>query len=143
MPRHDIAFRVYYEDTDAGGVMYHAKYLAFAERGRTEAMRSLGAPVNELLADFGIGFFVGDLRISYRRPLRLDDLVTVTTWLRELGGARCRLRQSLTCQGALAASLEVTLACIRVIDHKPARIPPLWRGVLEGLVSDEAEQFAS
>ncbi len=143
MPRHDIAFRVYYEDTDAGGVMYHAKYLAFAERGRTEAMRSLGAPVSDLLRDHGIGFFISDVRISYLRPVRLDDLVTVTTWLRELGGARCRLRQSLTCDGWVAANLEVTLACIRVADNKPARIPPLWRDVLGGLVSGEAEQFVS
>ena len=143
MPRHDIAFRVYYEDTDAGGVMYHANYLAFAERGRTEAMRSLGAPVSDLLADCGLGFFVSDVRISYRRPVRLDDLVMVTTWLRELGGARCRLRQSLTCNGAVAADLEVELACIRVADLKPARIPPLWRDVLCDLVSPGTEQFVS
>ena len=143
MPRHDVAFRVYYEDTDAGGVMYHASYLAFAERGRTEAMRSLGAPVADLLNGFGIGFFVAEVKISYLRPVRLDDLVMVTTWLRELGGARCRLRQSLTCKGAVAANLEVTLACIRVADNKPARIPPLWRGVLAALVSDESEQFVS
>ncbi len=143
MPRHDVAFRVYYEDTDCGGVMYHANYLAFAERGRTEAMRSLGAPVATLLTEHGLGFFVSDVRISYRRPVRLDDLVVVTTWLRELGGARCRLRQSLGCEGAVAADLEVTLACIRTADQKPARIPPPWRRVLEGLVSDETEQFVS
>ena len=143
MPRHDAEFRVYYEDTDAGGVMYHATYLAFAERGRTEAMRSLGAPVAALLNDFGLGFFVSDLRIAYRRPVHLDDLVQVTTWLQSLGGARARLRQSLTCEGTVAADLEVTLACIRVADNKPARIPPLWRGVLERLVSDAAEQFVS
>ncbi|WP_428391382.1 YbgC/FadM family acyl-CoA thioesterase [Lichenicoccus sp.] len=143
MPRHDAEFRVYYEDTDAGGVMYHAKYLAFAERGRTEAMRSLGAPVSDLLDNFGLGFFVSALRIAYRRPVRLDELVRVTTWLQSLGGARCRLRQSITCEGTVAADLEVTLACIRVADNKPARIPPLWRGVLGGLVSDAAEQFVS
>ncbi len=143
MPRHDVAFRVYYEDTDAGGVVYHAQYLAFAERGRTEAMRSLGAPVAALREEFGLGFVVRDVQISYRRPVRLDDLLTVTTWLRELGGARLRMRQSLTCNGAVAADMEVELACIRVVDLKPARIPPLWRDVLCDLVSPGTEQFVS
>jgi acyl-CoA thioester hydrolase len=143
MPRHDVAIRVYYEDTDSGGVMYHAQYLAFAERGRTEAMRSLGAPVSALLREHGLGFFVSDLRIAYRRPVRLDDLVVVTTWLRELGAARARLRQCLSCDGAVSANLDVTLACVRVGDQKPARIPSLWRDVLGGLVSAESEQFVS
>ena len=143
MPRHDITFRVYYEDTDAGGVMYHAKYLAFAERGRTEAMRSLGAPVAALFDDFGLGFVVRDLSIRYHRLVRPDDLVTVTTWLSELGGARCRLRQSLACRDEVAAELKVELACIRMADFKPSRIPPLWREVLGGLISAKSEQFVS
>jgi acyl-CoA thioester hydrolase len=143
MSRHDVTFRVYYEDTDAGGLMYHAKYLAFAERGRTEAMRSLGAPVAALADAFGLGFVVRDLQIRYRRPVRPDDLVTVTTWLRELGAARCRLWQSLSCDHAVAAELEVELTCIRIADFRPARIPPLWRDVLGGLVSPEGEQFVS
>jgi len=143
MPRHDADFRVYYEDTDAGGVMYHAQYLALAERGRTEAMRSLGAPVAELIRDFGLGFVVRDVRISYRRPVRLDDLVTVSTWLRELGGASMRMRQSLKCNKQVAADLEVELACIRVANFRPARIPALWRNVLSGLVNPDAEQFLS
>lgn len=143
MPRHDISFRIYYEDTDAGGVVYHAKYLAFAERGRTEAMRWLGAPVSALQADFGLGFFVRDLRITYRSPVRLDDLVTVTTWLREMTGARLRMRHSVTANGLVAADLDVELACIRVADLRPARIPQLWRDVLGGLVSAETEPFVS
>ena len=143
MPRHDVDIRVYYEDTDAGGVMYHATYLAFAERARTEAMRSLGAPVSALLDQFGLGFFVSDLRIAYRRPVRLDDLVRVTTWLRQIGAARCRLRQSIGCGGVAAAELEVTLACVRVADGRPARIPPLWRDMLGRLVSTDYEQFVA
>ncbi len=139
MRRHDIAFRVYYEDTDAGGVVYHARYLAFAERGRTEAMRFLGAPVSALEADFGLGFFVRNLQISYRSPVRLDDLVTVTTWLRGLGGARLRMRHRITANEAVAADLEVELACIRIADLRPARIPQRWRDVLGRLVSGDSE----
>jgi acyl-CoA thioester hydrolase len=99
--------------------------------------------VSDLQADFGLGFFVRDLQIRYRSPVRLDDLVTVTTWLRELGGARLRMRQSVTANGSVAADLEVELACIRVADQRPARIPQLWRDVLGCLVSAESEQFVS
>jgi acyl-CoA thioester hydrolase len=143
VPHHDLSIRVYYEDTDSGGVMYHAQYLAFAERARTEAMRALGAPVSDLLRDHGLGFVLSDLRIAYRRPLRLDDLVTVTTVLRDLGAARARLRQSFCSNGVASAELEVTLACVRVPDHRPARIPARWREVLGRLDDKEPEQFLS
>ena len=143
MPHHDLAIRVYYEDTDSGGVMYHAQYLAFAERARTEAMRALGAPVSDLLRSHGLAFLVSELRIAYRRPLLLDDLVTVRTALRELGAARARLRQSFSCKGASSADLDVTLACVRMSDGRPSRIPLLWRDVLGSLVSPDAEQFPS
>lgn len=143
MPHHDLPIRVYYEDTDSGGVMYHAQYLAFAERARTVAMRALGAPVSDLLRDHGLGFVVSDLRIAYRRPLRLDDLVTVTTVLRDLGAARARLRQSFSGNGVVSAELEVTLACIRVADGRPSRIPARWREVLGRLEDREPEQFLS
>ena len=94
MPAHRCAFRVYYEDTDAGGVMYHAQYLAFAERGRSEALREAGVPATALLERHGIAFVVRRLQAEYLRPLRLDALVTVETALRERRAASLRLRQS-------------------------------------------------
>ena len=143
MPHHAMELRVFYEDTDAVGVMYHARYLSFAERGRTEAMRAFGAPVSGLLEQHGLSFLVSDLRIAYRRALHLDDLVTVTTSLSRLGAVRCRLRQTIGCVGTVGADMEVTLACIRVSDLRPARIPSPWRDVLERLGSAGDEQFVA
>ena len=91
MSRLDI--RVYYEDTDAGGVMYHARYLAFAERARTEALRRAGATHDELATQFGLIFVVRRAEMDYLRPARLDDVVTVTTRTVAMGGASVSLRQ--------------------------------------------------
>ncbi|MBB2200044.1 YbgC/FadM family acyl-CoA thioesterase [Gluconacetobacter tumulisoli] len=132
--RHGITFRIYYEDTDAGGVVYHARYLAFAERARTEAIRGLGQPVSALLEDYGLAFVVQHAAIGYRQSLRLDDLVTVTTRLTELGSASCRLEQLFLLGRTRCAEMDIRLACIRVSDGRPARFPPLWRDLLGGLV---------
>ncbi len=135
MPAHRIAFRVYYEDTDAGGVMYHAQYLAFAERGRSEALREAGVPASALLERHGIAFVVRRAAVEYRRPLRLDDLATVETVLLERRGASLRLRQVLSAGEALAATLEVTVATVRVADLRPVRLPEPWATVLDGLAA--------
>ncbi|ACI50998.1 tol-pal system-associated acyl-CoA thioesterase [Gluconacetobacter diazotrophicus PA1 5] len=132
--RHNIPFRIYYEDTDAGGVVYHARYLGLAERARTEAIRGLGQPVSALLDDFGLAFVVRNASIDYRSPLRLDDVVTVTTRLTELGSASCRLEQTFLLGQTLCAALDVRLACVRAADGRAARFPPLWRDLLTGLV---------
>ncbi len=133
MPAHRIAFRVYYEDTDAGGVMYHAQYLAFAERGRSEALREAGVPATALLERHGIAFVVRRLEADYLRPLRLDALVTVDTVLRERRAASLRLRQTLSDGEAVAAILEVTVAAVRLADLRPVRLPEPWVTVLDGL----------
>ena len=85
--------RVYYEDTDAGGVVYHARYLAFAERARTEFLRDAGVPHDDLVRNEGLIFVVRRVKMDYLRPARLDDLVTVVTEPLELGGATALLRQ--------------------------------------------------
>ncbi len=132
MPAHRCAFRVYYEDTDAGGVMYHAQYLAFAERGRSEALREAGVPATTLLEGHGIAFVVRRLQAEYLRPLRLDDLVTVETVLLERRAASLRLRQTLSA-ATVAAILDVTVATVRVADLRPVRLPEPWTTVLDGL----------
>ncbi len=133
MPAHRTAFRVYYEDTDAGGVMYHAQYLAFAERGRSEALREAGVPALALLERHGIAFVVRRLGVEYLRPLRLDDLVTVETVLLERRPASLRLRQALSA-GTVAATLDVTVAAVRLSDLRPVRLPEPWAVALDGLV---------
>ncbi len=148
MPAHRCAFRVYYEDTDAGGVMYHAQYLAFAERGRSEALREAGVPAMALLERHGIAFVVRRLGAEYLRPLRLDALVTVETVLAERRAASLRLRQTLSTQtlstqtlstetpsagNVVAAVLDVTVATVRLADLRPVRLPEPWATVLDGL----------
>ncbi len=133
MATHRHQVRVYYEDTDAGGVMYHAQHLAFAERARSEALRSQGATAAELARLHGIVFVVRRLEAEYARPLRLDDLVTVETAVIERRGASVRLRQTLSVGDVMHATLLVTLAFMRMSDGRPVRLPEPWSGVLDKL----------
>jgi acyl-CoA thioester hydrolase len=126
--RHQV--RVYYEDTDAGGIVYHASYLRFAERARTEALREAGAPHAELTTQHGLILVVRRVDARYQRPARLDDLLTVVTTLEALGGASVRLMQAIANAGGICARLSVDLACIRATDGVPARLPDRWRQVL-------------
>jgi acyl-CoA thioester hydrolase len=137
--RHRYAIRVYYEDTDAGGVVYHATYLRYAERARTEALRDLGVPHAELVERFGVMFMVRGLEVDYERGARLDEALTVETEVLEVGGATVRLRQTVRNKdgqgGTVCAVLAVRLACVRLEGNKPGRIPPLWRERLTAMRS--------
>ncbi|OUJ16160.1 YbgC/FadM family acyl-CoA thioesterase [Acetobacter sp. DsW_063] len=133
MTTHSIDFRIYYEDTDAGGVVYHARYLAFAERARTEAIRAQGMAAIDLLRDYGLAFVIRSASLDYLMPLRLDDVATVRTRLLEQGAASCRLEQIFFRGADVCAQLDVRLACIRVADARAARFPPSWRALLLGL----------
>ncbi len=127
-----LKLRVYYEDTDAGGIVYHARYLAFAERARTEALREAGAPHDELVTRFGLIFVVRRIKMDYLRPVRLDAEMVVETgpWL--LKGASVDVEQRFTVEGEQTGQLSVGLACIRTSDGRPARIPQRWRDALGG-----------
>ena len=125
--RHRYAIRVYYEDTDAGGVVYHANYLRYAERARTEALRDLGCPHAAMVDGFGVMFMVRGLEVDYERGARLDDALTVETEVQEVGGATVRLIQTVRNKDGVCATLAVRLACVRLEGNKPGRIPPLWR----------------
>src|SRR6188472_3373896 len=97
---HTHPVRVYYEDTDASGIVYHANYLKFAERGRTEMMRALGFAHSGIAAETGIVFTVRQVSIDFRLPARLDDLLSVETRIVEIGGARLLLDQRICRDGA-------------------------------------------
>lgn len=129
MRPHRHAIRVYFEDTDAGGMVYHAQYLAFAERARTEAMRELGVPHAQMLDQHGRMFVVRRVNLEYLRPARLDCLLTVVTETLALGGASASLRQSFLAEEERLAVLDILLACIGR-DGRPARIPTRWRAAL-------------
>ena len=133
--RHDV--RVYFEDTDAGGVVYHARYLGFAERARSEALRDAGVPHSELVRDGGLIFVVRRVKIDYLRPARLDDILTIATEPTHLGAATATMRQEFTVAGVDGARREVGLACGRLADGRPARIPSRWRAAFEAAQSRE------
>ncbi len=131
MPAHIHHRRVYYADTDAGGVVYHATYLAMAEEARTEALRAAGRPHALLHAQHDLVFMVRRIKIAYLRPARLDEHLRIATEAREETGATISLRQVFSrADGAVLAELEVELVCVRASSLKPARIPPDWRNLL-------------
>lgn len=105
-------YRVYYEDTDAAGVVYYANYLKFAERARTEWLRSLGFSQEDMLRNEGIGFVVTRANIAYKRPARLDDILNIETHLQQIGKVRMSMRQTLRVQGTVCAVVEVEVACV-------------------------------
>jgi acyl-CoA thioester hydrolase len=126
---HTLPLRVYYEDTDAAGMVYHANYLKFAERGRSEMLRSLGFPHRKLGAENGVGFAVRRCAIEYLAPARLEDDLTVVTTLTGVGAATLQARQQIRRDDQLLADLEIVVACIGR-DGRPRRIPPALRQAL-------------
>jgi acyl-CoA thioester hydrolase len=131
MTDHTINARVYYEDTDAGGIVYHATYLRWAERARTEWLRDLGVGQHVLRAESGLGFVVSRLTIDYVAPARLDDDIIVVTRLDGLGRASLKLRQDVWRGPTLLATLLVTVACIDADGHV-ARLPKALYNRLQG-----------
>ncbi len=127
---HVLPLRVYYEDTDAAGIVYYANYLKFAERARTEMLRLLGIHQRSMSEDYGLAFAVRDCSVDYRRPARLDDLLEVRSRLVKLSAAAARAVQRITREGEHLASVRARIACIR-LDGKPSPIPqPLHRALL-------------
>lgn len=130
---HQYALRIYYEDTDAGGIVYHANYLRYAERARTEALRDMGIPHAEMTEHFGTMFVVRRIEVDYLMPARLDDSLTVETSALEVGGASLTLRQEVKGPHGLCARLDVRLACTAPGGNKPKRMPPRWREALSAM----------
>jgi acyl-CoA thioester hydrolase len=127
---HRMAVRVYYEDTDAAGIVYYANYLKFAERGRTEMMRGLGFAHSGIVAASGTVFTVRRLTADYLLPARLDDMLTVETRIVAVAGATLRLDQRVCRDGTVLAALDVLVACVGR-DGRPRRVPPTLRAALE------------
>jgi acyl-CoA thioester hydrolase len=115
--------RVYYEDTDAGGVVYYANYLRFLERARTEWLAFLGFTLTALQRDHGALFVVHRLDIAYRQPARLYDALEVTLSLESLGRSRLAAVQDILRGDERLVDARVTLACIDPVSWRPTRIP--------------------
>jgi len=125
--------RVYYEDTDFSGVVYHASYLRFMERGRTEMLRSLGLSQGAIMAGQAgevFGFAVRAMNVEFLKPARMDDLLTIETTPRALGGASLELDQRVLRGEEVLITAQVRIAC--VANGRPARIPKAVREALCG-----------
>ena len=116
--------RVYYEDTDAGGIVYYANYLKFAERARSEFLRALGINQQQNLAENQTGFIVRSCQIDYLSSAVLDDALTVVCNVAELSGASAVIHQEIFRDDTLLARLDVKVVYMNVATHKPTRIPP-------------------
>lgn len=122
---HLFPVRVYFEDTDAGGIVYHASYLRFMERARSDMLRILGIDQRGNL-EGGTGVYaVADLAIAYRRPARLDDDLIVKSSVIAVGAATCRLAQSVRRGAETITEGQVTVAFLSS-EGRPKRQPPSW-----------------
>lgn len=133
---HRFALRVYYEDTDAGGIVYYANYLRFAERARTEMLRDFGLPPERLAREAGIGLVVRRAVVDFLAPARLDDALVVTTRLVAYGGATLDLAQEVECCGATLVRLDVRIACLGA-GGRPTRLPPALVAAIASLSPKE------
>lgn len=122
--------RVYYEDTDRGGVVYYANYLKFMERARTEWLRALGFEQTALARDHGAAFVVRSLTIDYLKPAAFDDELAVSVELEDLRAGQIILMQRITRVADELATARVRLACVNTATFRPVRIP---RSVAERL----------
>lgn len=114
-----VEIRVYYADTDAGGIVYHARYLEFAERCRSEFLRQIGHP---LIATNGCQFVVRRAQIEWLAPARLDNLLVCKTSVEGANGARVNMRHRMFLDEALVASIDVELAYVSAL-QRPKRLP--------------------
>jgi acyl-CoA thioester hydrolase len=126
---HVWPIRVYYEDTDAAGLVYYANYLKFVERARTELLRDIGIDHTRMLAEDGLAFAVRDCAIEYRSPARLDDALEVRTRLLDITGAALRAEQTVFRDDEMLARATLRIVCLRT-DGRPSRLPKRIRDAL-------------
>ena len=133
MSEHSFPVRVYYEDTDFSGNVYHAAYLKFFERGRTEWLRELGVEQSTLVSHEQRLFVVHSLDMSYRKPARLDDLITIRSRVTRVGRASIHFAQRAERDGELLAHGNIQVCCVDAVHLRPAALPAVVRTKLESL----------
>ena len=131
-----LPVRVYFQDTDAGGVVFHGTYLNFLERARTEWLRGFGVELKAWTDEHKLLFIVRRLEVAYRMPARLDDLLDVSAELAELGRVQFTLKQQVMRSDELLVDASVNLACVRSNDLRPAPMPQALRTRIAPLWSD-------
>ncbi len=125
-----LPIRVYFEDTDAGGVVYHARYLHFFERARTEFLRHLHFSQQTLIRDFDLAFVVKKMDIDFILPARLDDALEVKTQITEIRGASIFFEQRLMRAEVELCKATVIIACVNLTKMKPTPLPAVIKDAL-------------
>jgi acyl-CoA thioester hydrolase len=132
---HHFPLRVYFDDTDGAGVVYHANYLRMTERARTELLRLLGAAHLELIEQHGLVFVVRSAAVEYLSPARLDEHLVVESRLDRLGGASLSVAHRIMRGHTPVVTMAIGLVCMRLATGKPERIPERWRAALAPVVA--------
>ena len=128
-----LPIRIYFEDTDSGGVVYHSNYLKFMERARTEWLRSIGIDQRHLKQDNHIMFVVHRIDIQYKFPARFNDDLIVKSELKDIGSSKIGFRQMIYRNDEMLIDANVDIACIDSEKFKPVRIPPTIKQTMESL----------
>ena len=136
---HTHTIRVYYEETDAAGVVYYANYLKFAERARTELLREIGVAHEFIKSEWGVEFVVRSCSADYIAPAYLDDLLKVNTTCNEIKGASITLEQTVKRDMRDLVVMEVKIASRRCQSGSAVRIPSRVRSAFEGLIDIKSE----
>lgn len=119
----EFPVRIYWEDTDAGGIVFYANYLKFFERARTEWLRAAGVEQHQLREDTGLIFVVAATSLRYLAPAKLDDLLTITVEPQPAGRASLTVRQRALRGDMLLCEGDIRIGCVRADDLKPQRLP--------------------
>ncbi|MEP3247231.1 MAG: tol-pal system-associated acyl-CoA thioesterase [Sneathiella sp.] len=132
-PVHCFPVQVYWEDTDAGGIVYYANYLKFIERARTDMLCGLGIHQQQMMMEEQLNFVVRDCHIDYLQPARMDDTLDVETSLSEIKGATMRLKQTVLKQGEILVKSDIRIACLQK-NGRPARFSPQIKTKFSSLI---------
>lgn len=125
--------RVYYEDTDAGGVVYYANYLKFMERARSEWLRALGVEQDQLRIETGVLLMVHSLSVQYLRPAKFNQTLSVSVEVIQLGRAKVEFRQRIMCDDRVLCQGEVVIACVSEDNGKPMAFPAVLKEAFQGV----------
>jgi acyl-CoA thioester hydrolase len=128
-----LPIRIYFEDTDSGGVVYHSNYLKFMERARTEWLSAVGIDQRHLQQDNHIMFVVHRIDIQYKLPARFNDHLIVKSELKDIGSSKIEFRQMIYRENEMLIDASVDVACIDSEKFKPVRIPPTIKQAMESL----------
>lgn len=139
MKHHTLPIRVYYEDTDAGGIVYHANYFKFAERGRTEMLRDLDMSIQKVLDEHHIMFVMRQATIDYFSPARLEDLLALRTCLSEIKNSSFVMHQTVLKGDVVLADIRATLVCLDERTFKPVRMPDAMREAFADYLEEKGQ----